>query len=199
MVIDLVTQANVVMGRGLLTCEEKSSVGVPTDRDAPDSSWTRAHWGQFSNLLLQQGLPQALGQGLTPRSYQRARGAALGHQPHNSPVFRGDDDRDTRSCQLCFFPRELLFRVSWEGEQSRLVTPAVNSTWRLSLPAPQQCAEARAITVPGQCLGPPKHFLTVTVTILKCSQSTLCSQTLQMALGAAQVFVPLQQWHFLRC
>lgn len=30
----------------------------------------------------------------------------------NSPVFRGDDDRDTRSCQLCFFPRELLFRVS---------------------------------------------------------------------------------------
>lgn len=28
------------------------------------------------------------------------------------PVFRGEDDRDTRSCQLCFLPRELLFSVS---------------------------------------------------------------------------------------
>lgn len=28
------------------------------------------------------------------------------------PVFRGEDDRDTRSCQLCFLPKELLFSVS---------------------------------------------------------------------------------------
>lgn len=75
--IDLITQANVVMGRGLLTCEEKSSVGVPIDRDTPDSSWTRAQWGHFPNLLFQQGLLQALGQGLTPRKYQGMQASAL--------------------------------------------------------------------------------------------------------------------------
>lgn len=47
----------------------------------------------------------------------------------NSPVFRGDDDRDTRSCQLCFFPRELLFRVSWRKEQRRLVSARESGSW----------------------------------------------------------------------
>lgn len=52
---------------------------------------------------------------------------------------------------------------------------------------------------PGQCLGPPKSFFRVTVTILMCSQGTFCSQTLQMVLGTAWVLVSLQQSHFLRC
>lgn len=63
-------------------------------------------WYAFPNLLLQHHLPQA------PEHHKRVQGADPGQKPENSPVFRGDDDRDTRSCQLCFFPRELLFRVS---------------------------------------------------------------------------------------
>lgn len=63
-------------------------------------------WYVFPNLLLQHHLPQA------PEHHERVQGAVPGQKPENSPVFRGDDDRDTRSCQLCFFPRELLFRVS---------------------------------------------------------------------------------------
>lgn len=63
-------------------------------------------WDIFPNLLLWHHLPQA------PKSHERVQGASPGQEPKHSPVFRGDDDRDTRSCQLCFFPRELLFRVS---------------------------------------------------------------------------------------
>lgn len=37
-----------------------------------------------------------------------------------SPVFKGEDDRDTRSCQLCFLPKELLFSVSC-AEDKRLL------------------------------------------------------------------------------
>lgn len=62
-------------------------------------------WYVFPNL--QDHLPQA------PEHHERVQGADPGQKPENSPVLRGDDDRDTRSCQLCFFPRELLFRVSW--------------------------------------------------------------------------------------
>lgn len=35
----------------------------------------------------------------------------------DSPVFRGDDEPETFSCQLYFFPRELLFSVSWESQK----------------------------------------------------------------------------------
>ena len=39
---------------------------------------------------------------------------------NNSPVFWGEDDRETFSCQLYFFPKELLFNVSWR-ERGRTV------------------------------------------------------------------------------
>lgn len=49
--------------------------------------------------------------GLLSAEETEAGGPDKGNGP-DLPVFRGEDDRDTRSCQLCFLPRELLFNVS---------------------------------------------------------------------------------------
>lgn len=36
-----------------------------------------------------------------------------------SPVLRGEDEPETFSCQLYFFPKELLFNVSWKKKEEK--------------------------------------------------------------------------------
>lgn len=107
----LITQADVFMWRRLLSWR----TGRWVLRAVPLSRYLSP---PLSNCPLQP----AAGSQMTSAQVSQAKttGSPAWEERPDLPVFRGEDDRDTRSCQLCFLPKELLFSVSC-AENKRLL------------------------------------------------------------------------------
>lgn len=102
------------------------------------------------------------------------------------PVFRGDDERDTRSCQLCFLPRELLFSVSWAGTKGSCVGASHSARHSTTQPCPPKGYPAAMCCTHSP--NPPVAKVSLSPSLGKCSHERwhrVCAEE-QMQSGQRQ-------------